>query len=273
MGDPVCTLDGCDQPVADAPVCTRCAARCAAALREAADLWPALQDQVARQTRSGDPTPRVGRPAPAQPVRPGGDPAQDHGTGWPAGLVVDLAATEVRDAVRNVATTWARVVVDEVGADPPTGMAALLRWLAGRCEWARHQTFGAEAVDELGDAAGRVRPAVDRAPERVSLGPCDCGHQLTARADACTTACPACGVAWDVSVREQWLAQQARDYRGTPAEVAGWLSRCGIHTTPAMVRGLAHRRRISAVGGLYKLADVEECRLEELAKRSGRMAA
>src|SRR5690554_3789784 len=174
-------------------VCSACATRTAERLRQAADLWPDLRDQVLRRTRSGDPTPRAGRPAPAAPIRPGGSAADDQSWGWPAGLPVDLAASEVADAVRSTVTTWARVIVQEVGADLPTGTAALLRWLAGRCQWMRHQPWAGEALDELDDAAALVWRTLDRPPQRRYLGPCVCGTDLYARRSAETVTCQHCG--------------------------------------------------------------------------------
>src|SRR5690606_7308348 len=115
-----CAITACDRPVADATVCTGCANRTATRLRDAADLWPELAVTIARLDRMGDPTPRAGRPAPASPIRPDGDPATDQVTGWPSGLPVNLAASETADVVRSTVNTWARAIADEVRSEEHT---------------------------------------------------------------------------------------------------------------------------------------------------------
>ncbi len=67
----------------------------------------------------------------------------------------------------------------------------------------------------------------------------------------------------DVTTRRAQLLALARDRRGTATEVARWLTWLGIPTTPAVVRGLAHRGRVIAGGdGRYRLGDVEALRRE-----------
>lgn len=265
-----CALPGCDRPSPDAAVCAGCGQRLSARLSEVAGLWPELETTVARQGRSGDPTPRAGHPAPAQPIRPGlGDPRDDQQAGWPSGLPVDLAASEVADAVRNTVTTWARVIVEETGADPPTaGTAALLRWLARRCEWIRHQPWAVEAVDELGSLPGLIWRAVDRRrTERRYLGPCDveqpgghCKGELYGRAGAAEVTCPACGIEHQVPERERWLARIVADRCYTAGEIAGAYP----HVRADRIRQWAARGQIAQHGrdrlgrGLYRLGDVLE---------------
>lgn len=85
----------CGSPT-DGTVCHREAARLGATLRAAADLWPQMATTIARQARTGEPTPRAGRPAPPEPIRPG-VAAADQAAGWPSGLPVDLAADHTGD--------------------------------------------------------------------------------------------------------------------------------------------------------------------------------
>lgn len=211
------TCATCGRPVADAHVCTGCATRTAARLRTAADLWPELDTTIARLDRMGDPTPRAGRPAPASPIRPDGDPASDQVTGWPSGLPVNLAASETADVVRNTVTAWAKAVADEVGADLPGDMPELMRWLAGRIEWVRHQPWAPEAIDELAGMPGLLAKAVDRPATRTRfpVGPCPeqdddgqwCPGEVVAIVPASTERasvmrCSHCGSEWGTV---QWL--------------------------------------------------------------------
>lgn len=208
-----CALPACDRPVSDAWVCAPCAATIAGRLKAAAELWPDLLATCAGQARMGEPGPRARGHAPPQPIRPGlGDPADDHQVGPPTGLPFGWTATNVRDSVRNTVTTWVRHIV----AERPTGMLlgstpTLLRWLAGQCEWLRHQRYGPEALDELDDAAGMVAPAVDRPAmrTRVAVGPCpeaNCTGQVTALVPArldipAVMRCDGCGSEWGA---QQW---------------------------------------------------------------------
>lgn len=223
-----CALPACRRTVSDAWVCAPCAATIAGRLQAAAELWPDLLATCAGQARMGEPGPRARGHAPPQPIRPGlGDPAEDHQGGPPAGLPFPWPAADVRDGVRNVVTTWARMVLDErlalpieqriltgirdLPGGPPADTPGLLRWLAGQCEWLRHQAYGAEALDELDDAAGMVAPAVDRPAmrTRVAVGPCpevDCAGQVTALVPArldipAVMRCDGCGQEWGA---QQW---------------------------------------------------------------------
>lgn len=208
-----CALPACRRTVSDAWVCAPCAATIAGRLQAAAELWPDLLTTCAGQARMGEPGPRARGHAPPQPIRPGlGDPAEDHQGGPPTGLPFGWTASDVRDSVRNTVTTWVRHIV----AERPTGMLlgttpTLLRWLAGQCEWLRHQPYGAEALDELDDAVGMVAPAVDRPAmrTRVAVGPCpevDCAGQVTALVPArldipAVMRCDGCGSEWGA---QQW---------------------------------------------------------------------
>lgn len=251
------TCANCDRPVADAHVCTGCANRAAARLRTAADLWPELAVTIARLDRMGDPTPRAGRPAPASPIRPDGDPAADQVTGWPTGLPVNLAASETADVVRNTVNTWARAIADEVGADLPDGMPELMRWLAGRMEWARHQPWAPEAIDELSEVPRLLTRALDRPPPRRYLGPCsECKVDLYVRPGATYTRC-ACGASAPVAEVLATLDKLTRTHAYTASEIEA-----AYHIRADRIRQWAARGRITQRGTdrlgrpLYLLGDV-----------------
>lgn len=202
----------------DAAVCHREGVRLAGRLREAADLWPELDVALARLARLGDPTPRAGRPAPPEPVRPDGGELRhyaDQTIGWASGLPFSEPASEAIWVVRNTVTTWAREVAQATGADLPTGTDALMRWLAGRVDWARHQPWALECLDELDAACALVFHAVDRRPLRTRfvVGPCPeivesgwCEGRVWAVVPAVETrpasmVCDGCHARWDTT---QW---------------------------------------------------------------------
>jgi len=260
----------CGRPAPDATVCTACANRTAAGLREAADLWPELAVTIARLDRMGDPSPRAGRPAPASPIRPGGDPATDKATGWPSGLPVNLAASETADVVRNTITTWARVVADEVGADPPDGMPELMRWLAGRMEWVRHKPWAAEAVDELGEVPRLLTKAMDRPPPRRYLGPCGgCKADLYARRGAQHARC-ACGATAPVAEVLAELDKLARAHAYTASEIEAAYRIRADRIRQWAARGRITQRGTDRLGRpLYLLGDVLDLAQKRAACREG----
>jgi len=268
-----CAIPGCGRPT-DGVACHPHAVHTAHQLTTAATLWPEIVPVVARLARHGDPTPRAGRPAPAEPVRPDGDPATDQVPGWPTGLIVDLRAADIAAAVRSTVHTWARDIADQVGADLPATTPAVMRWLATRTEWIRHQPYAARAFSELTDAAATLRRAVDIPVRRYPLGQCGaptdagpCPQWVYAWPGADTTHCRGCGTRHDVTTRRAQLLALARDRRGTAAEVARWLTWLGLPTTAAAVRGLAYRGRITAdAWGRYRLGDVEAIRRDQVAE-------
>lgn len=256
-----CTTCGRPQRADTAVVCTRCADQLACRLHAAAGLWPDLLTTCAGQARMGEPGPRARGLAPAQPIRPGrGDPAADQQPGWPTGLPVPLAAAEVRDAVRNTVTTWVRHIATERGAACPVGTTpTLLRWLASQTEWLRHQPYADEALDELGYAAGRVEPAVDRPRPRVDAGLClaiqedgsECQQRLSAPPGAREIHCPSCGGHWDAGDRRELILAEARKLMATQEEIAAWLSILVEHTKAATVRRWVARGQLIGAGGWY----------------------
>jgi hypothetical protein len=214
----------CTEPITDtAYVCPRDALRLEGRLKAASGLWPYVVDTVAKQTRTGDPTPRAGKPAPAESPRAGGTDADCQALGWPTGLVVDLAAAETRDAARNTLTTWARVLADELGADPPTRLDPLTRWTADQLGWARYRQWAGEAWGELDYACTLLWRLVDSRTGRRYLGPCDAGGCVTdlyARLGAEQATCPGCGRRHSVKDRMDWLAMLVQGYTYTAKEIS-----------------------------------------------------
>lgn len=268
----------CQRPIADtAYACSACSGVTADRLERAAQLWPELDAVITGQVRYSEPGPRARGHAPPQPHRPGlGDPAADHQPGWPGGLPVRLAAAQVRDDVRNTITTWARLIQDERGQQPPIETPALLRWLVGQLEWLRHQRYAEEALDELSHAARLVERAVDRPVPRVDAGLClaateagPCQQRLSAAPGAAIVHCPACRTTHTAQERREAILAAARDIRGTAEECSAWLAMLGVSVRANTVRQWRTRGRLLADGvGRYRLGDVEALAETRLA-RSG----
>lgn len=237
----------CEYPILDtAYVCTRCADRVRTRLHEAGDLWPETTVAIARLTRFGD---RVRLPGGEHPIP------------------VDLDASRDAASVVNVVTTWSRHVWEEAGRVPPTFPAHLLYWLGHQLEWLRYRPEAGEALDELEDAAALVARIVDSPTAHVYLGPCGdggCTGELYAPRGR-PARCRECDAVHDPDKRRAWLLGAAVDVNGSAADMARWVSALrGDLVSASVVRGLAHRGRIAAVGvdrfgrPTYRVGDVLE---------------
>lgn len=273
MADVRCAV--CAAKLADgAYVCYSCAGKLERRLRDAAALWDDLATTVVpRLTRLGDPTPRAGRPAPAEPIRPDSGRMRhyaDQVAGNPAGLPVDLAASYTAEDVRNTLTTWARVIAEGVHADPPADMDDLTRWVAGRLSWARYEQWAAEMFDELHYAAGLLWQVCDRPIERSYAGPCPtCGMDLYTNPGGVIAACRDCGTECDVAGRQKWMLEQVKDQLARPVEIASVVKRLGVELGYSTVAAYVQNHRVLPKGKdlagrlLFRIGDVLDVRLKE----------
>lgn len=247
------TCPTCDRPVTDATVCADCAHRLEVAL---GDVRWLLHQLDVTATRRGSRAERVGGPSATQPL-----PYAP----WPADL---------RWALANTVTTWARVVEEERPARLPSGDAGLVAaWLTGHVEWLRHHSAADQAVDEITAVVGRAWRLLDTRPERIYAGPCSvedgpgvCGVDLYADPLSAVVTCGGCGRRYDVAERKAWLIETARDHLATASEASRlcW-TMLGDLVTTAMIRGYERRGRLAAHGArsdggrevaVYRIGDV-----------------
>lgn len=172
------------------------------------------------------------------------------------GLTYDATKTAKYDRVRNTVGTWVddiRGTLDEdipawrplVGAlCPPTGtsrcghgscdqlrhdhrpgeLARDLLWLAGKTGWLRKRQEADQAFRELTDACEELARLVDRPPDKVLFGQCDCGKVLYAATDKIQVRCPVqtCRQVWHVE-RSREILRAALDSRLVTAQEAARL--------------------------------------------------
>lgn len=161
----------------------------------------------------------------------------------PTRLPVDLNASARAAHAFNHITTWARVVEDDRGSEVPTPLpgqhpaAVAAAFLLANLEWIRHQPFAAEAFDQLRAAGATIRRIVDRPPDQVLVGKCDCGNVLYEYAGRTTTTCDQCGLTWDVLESRDNMWTALRGYLVTASEAALLLM---LHSI-----GGGNRRRIA----------------------------
>lgn len=254
----------CEHPVTDADVCSGCARTCDVALGEVRWLLHELDLAITRQTARSE---HVGGVSASTPLPFAWDPS------------------DLRWALENTISTWARVVADERPADLPEGRARrgdgigpycqvcehescralwrwepvdtglLAAWMTGHVEWLRHHPAGHEAIDEITAVVRRCKRAIDVRPARIYAGPCatpdpegsPCGHDLYADPMSAVVTCPACGERYDVAERKAWLIEAARDHLATAMEASRlcW-TMLGDLVTTAMIRGYERRGRLAS---------------------------
>lgn len=260
----------CGKPIHDnAAICPDCTDGLTQALATLADLWPQLELTITRQdaigTTAGDNDGRV---------------------------YFNTAASEAGHALRNTITTWARVVTEETGQQPPPPTpqtrgprhlhdcrhhscralgeerrltpheVRLLRWLTGLVPRIRNRDFAPELVDEMCYAAALLERTIDRPPSLQFVGPCDvCSEDLYVKHDSAQVKCRKCELTYDVVARREWLLGKAEDHLGTATEVARAVTNLGTPVTPERVWKWASRGRLVARGRhgrrpLYRVGDV-----------------
>jgi hypothetical protein len=250
-----CHVDGCGRPVTDAYVCTDCATRAERALGEVNWLLHELDLVLTRQTARSE---HVGGHSPDRP------------------LAFAWDAADLRWALENTVTTWARVILTEKPkVSDPSGLSTGLvaAWMTGQVEWLRHHPAGHEAVDEITACVAKATRAVDVRPARIYAGPCtaangdrQCGHDLYADPSSAVVTCPACRARYDVAERRAWLMDSARDHLATAREASRlcW-TLLGDLVTTAMIRGYVHRGKLAPHGkrveggkeaALFRIGDV-----------------
>lgn len=268
-----CLVDGCGRPVSDADVCSDCGDRLEKALGNVRWLLHELDLVITRQTAKAE---HVGGASREQP------------------LVFSAEASDLRWALVNTVTTWARLVAEEKPATLPRGDAGLAAaWLTGHVEWLRHHRAANEAVEEITSVIRRCLRAIDVAPARLYAGPCSienpdepCGHDLYADPMSAVVTCPACGKRYDVTERKAWLMETARDHLASANEASALCYKLlGDLVTTAMIRGYVRRGRLAQHGArmdgsrevaLYRIGDVidaaQAARWDEREQRATRKA-
>lgn len=190
--DRTCQADGCDRPMPtgdNSTACPACWHRHANRMAAMPDLISELETTLARQTSTGSSGPRG-----SETPLPYSTAASDalrllHSTMWPW-------AREGLDAHPQIkGRTPLRRSITDLGA-AVTDMADLLEQLHG---WLVTHPEGADAIDEIAYAFRQAGAAIDRAPEKVYAGTCECGEELYGSGDDLTVQCTQCEHIRDIS--------------------------------------------------------------------------
>lgn len=249
-----CAIEGCSKPVTDADVCSDCARKLDRALGDTRWVLAQLDLVITRQTAK---QPHVGGASREQP------------------LPYAPRASDLRWALENTITTWARVIHEEKPTPLPdvASVGLLAAWMTGHVEWLRHHPAAVEAVEEITSIVGQGMRAVDVRPNLLYAGPCSiedgpkvCGHDLYADPMSAVVICSACDRRYDVAQRKEWLMDTARDHLATATEASRlcWTLKGDLVTT-AMIRGYVRRGKLASHAtrsengrdvALYRIGDV-----------------
>jgi ribosomal protein L37AE/L43A len=286
-----CPIDG--KPIHDnAYICAGCGQTLTKALHHIADLFAELDVTLTRQACIGSTN---GAPLPME-VDP--DPLPKNVIIWGVAvqpLPFHLGASEVRRAVINVVTTWARIILEERGMDlppipePPIGpvcnpteckhqSCTVIRWHIQDSEtvhaakfigeyvwWLRHRPEAPEAFKDLTLADRDLERVIDRPAPMKYAGPCNiCRKDLYVREGAAMVECRPCGMTYDMDQRREYLLKCAEDRLERAAQIARAVTDLGSPISADRIRKWAERGRLLPHATdprgrpLYRVGDVTE---------------
>lgn len=279
MTDTPCV--SCERPVADsAYICERCTERVAIDLGDVGAYSEELRTTRHRQSRTGG----AGIGVLTR--------SQDKPLPW------DQHAAEVADALRATLLGWTKVVVEERGIGWPAGTdSGMASFLLLHLEWLRHHAAADEFVDEVHDAVGRARAAVDSRGEMAYAGPCRaeyatqepqddepavpdacCVAELYVRSGSNRVRCRHCATDHDVPARQRWLRDQVRDQLAPASAISRALSTLGLPLPVETLRSWVKRERLIAHGvdlqgrALYNVGEAADLQMLEADRRAQRAA-
>jgi len=256
VSTPVCAAPQCDRPAHDGFICVTCRD----VLRRDLDAVPVLcedlQVTIAKQDRLGD---TDGRSTDEHP------------------LPLRLGPMEARRDLTDTLRAWADHVAQRRGIPAPehdpVKAASFLRCFLGEIQ---DDQMAGDIADEIGYCVIMAGRTVDKPLQHVYAGPCDeCGVDLYAHPRASDVSCRNCARDYNIDTRRKWMLTKAEDQLLTATEMSRALP--GLlqqQLTASMIRGLAHRGRLTAHPPLpdrprepvYRVGDVIEL-LHEISSR------
>ena len=291
MSTPECPIDG--KPIHDnAYICAGCGQTLTKALLHIADLHAELDVTLTRQAQI---TATNGTPPPPPEDAP---IAEDRKTErWGAAVQqvpFHIGASEIKRAVANVVTTWARIILEERGMDlppipePPIGpthpteckhqSCNVIRWHIKDSEithaakfigewvwWLRKRPEAPEAYSDLLMVDMQLERVIDRPAPLKYAGPCNiCRKDLYAREGAGTVDCRPCDRTYDMDQRREYLLEVVEDRLERASHIARAVTDLGSPISADRIRKWAERGRLlpHATDGLgrplYRVGDVTE---------------
>jgi hypothetical protein len=134
---------------------------------------------------------------------------------------------------------------------PEPTLPELALYLARNMDRLRQHEAAADICREVTAAVRHATRVIDRPPQRVYAGPCDCGRDLLTKPGRTLVSCPACGATYDIQARVEWMRSELHDYLVTATEAADeWLPAIGIRVASGTIRVWASRHRLERWPGI-----------------------
>ncbi|MGW4127980.1 hypothetical protein [Amycolatopsis japonica] len=185
--------------------------------------------------------------------------------GWVSGetetsVPFHTAASDTRVVADNVIGTWARAVADLYShlSLTATTTTEAARWLATFPGLLAEHPAAGEMYADITGIVARIQRVIDRPLDKVYVGQCGadlldddggeprlCERDLYANPNRAWVDCPECGGSWDVADRKTYLLAAVEDQLATPSEISRALSRFYEPVSTSMIRGYAHRGRLT----------------------------
>lgn len=234
-----CVVDG--QPADGAWLCGECVRTLSARLGHVPSLVEELEVTVTRQDKlTANRTGAAGHDKP---------------------LAFNERASAARLHLRDILGLWCRDVADHGGLTLPSDatdvtVAAAL-WLTQHPGAVRHHPAAAELFEEVSEAVRLAFAAIDRPPDALFAGRCECGGLLYAWPGREWVPCRACGLEYHAQDRRDWMLVQLANHEGTAAEVSLVLAAVGVRVSRNTITKWASRAKLGRVdGGRYRVGDV-----------------
>ena len=236
MSTPICGTPGCDRPTTVGFLCRTCLDILRRDLDAIPDLVADLMVTISRQDRLTDATQRDGENR----------------------LPLRVGPMEAKRDLDDTLAVWARHVAERRGTETPPlhDPVEVGAWLSRHVGDVQDDPLAGQIADELGYAVLTGQRAVDKPLQLRYVGPCDlCGGDLYAHPRAATVASrnPRCDAEYNIPERREWLLSQAEYQLLTATEMSRALpgllppdpSGREQTLTPSMIRGYAHRGRLT----------------------------
>jgi hypothetical protein len=240
---PTCPCCGAEQ--SQSLTCANCVLRIEQLLAEVAALHDELYVAISRQAKLGN-------------TSSGGSLARER---TPVNFGASTAATNLTDTLAS----WARDVSGDQWR-PTHGRPVMVQaaWLLlGSIDTIRRHPAVEELVAEIGEAVSEAWRIIDRAPDRVYVGPCwesvldeydntvTCTQSLYARPGVEEVRCRTCAAVHSIADRRAWLIDQAADLVVTAREAARYVTKVGnLEVTEANIRNWVGRGKVKLRPGL-----------------------
>ena len=187
------------RPVADTFVCTDCIDTLHGHLASIDTLAGELEVELTRRSR-----------------KTSGPHARSFDTPLPYNRAASLLLDEL----------WAMLtaVIRELSLDDPTRqpeatLPAMTAWLIAAEPTIAIRESGGRICIDVGGWCARATRVIDTPPERIYIGPCECGAPLYATRGATIHRCPTCHATYSVAACIEARERFASDYRLTAREI------------------------------------------------------